>query len=162
MFIYSIRASTIKFFLLIGATLALLILIINIGDGSAVYASVDGLKVNYGGMNTNEDRVGFIESLGIMVKDAPVSDEVFTAPDSFDRILAGYNEVQKAQGLDLTKYRGKRITHYAYEVENFDYEGKVYANLYVYKGRIVGCDISSLDGGGLLSPLVGVDETKLK
>ncbi len=162
MFIYSIRAATIKFFLLIGATLALLLLIINIDGGVAIYAAADGTEVNYGGMRTNEDRVRFIEGLGVMVKDEPVTDEVFSAPDSFDRIIAGYNEVQKSQGLDLTKYRGKRITHYAYEVENFDYDGKVYANLYVYKGRIVGCDISSLDGGGFISPLVGVDEGKLK
>lgn len=162
MFIYSVRAATVKFFLLIGATLAILLIILGVGDGGAVYAAADGTEVNYGGITTNEERVRFIESLGVMVKDEAATDETFCAPDSFDRIILGYNEVQKSQGLDLTKYRGKRITHYAYEVENFDYNGTVYANLYIYKGRVVGCDISSLDGEGFISPLVGVDKSKLK
>ena len=162
MFICSVRASTLKFFILIGATLVLLIALISIGDADAVYASVGEVEVNYGGMKNNEDRVAFIEGLGVKVKDEPVSEKSFSAPDSFDRVIAGYNEIQKAQGLDLTKYVGKRITHYAYEVENFDYDGVVYVNLLVYKNRIIGCDISSLDNGGFVLPLVGVPAEKLK
>lgn len=162
MFIYSVRASTIKFFLLIGVTLILLVALVNISGTDAVYASVGDIDVNYGGMKTNGDRVAFIEGLGVMVKDDPASEEIFSAPESFDRVLAGYNEIQKEQGLDLTKYVGKRITHYAYEVENYDYDGKVYANLLVYKNRIIGCDISSADGTGFVTPLVGVDKAKLK
>ena len=162
MFICSVRASTLKFFILIGATLALLIAIISIGDTDSVYASVGEVKVNYGGMKSNEDRVAFIEGLGVRVKDEPVSEKSFGAPESFDRVIAGYNEIQKEQGLDLTKYKGKRITHYAYEVENFDYDGTVYVNLFIYKNRIIGCDISSLDKGGFVLPLVGVPTEKLK
>ncbi|MBR7117616.1 MAG: DUF4830 domain-containing protein [Clostridia bacterium] len=162
MFIYSVRASTIKFFLLIGVTLVLLVALINISGADAVYASVGDIEVNYGGMKTNEDRVAFIEGLGVMVKDTPTGEESFSAPESFDRVLAGYNEIQKSQGLDLTKYVGKRITHYTYEVENYDYEGKVYVNLLVYKNRIIGCDISSADGTGFVTALVGVDKAKLK
>lgn len=162
MFICSVRASTLKFFAIIGATLALLITLVMIGRTDAVPVSVGGVEVSYGGMRNNEDRVEFIERLGVLVKDEPVTEERFSAPDSFDRITGGYNEIQKAQGLDLTKYVGKRITHYVYEVENYDYDGKVYVNLLVYKNRIIGCDISSADGKGFVSPLVGLDESKLK
>lgn len=162
MFIYSVRASTMRFFILIGATLALLVLLINVGGTDTVYASADGVSVNYGGMKTNEDRVSFIEGLGVKVKDEPTTEESFTSPDSFDRVISGYNEIQKSQGLDLTKYTGKRITHYAYEVENYDYDGKVYVNLLIYKNRIIGCDISSADGAGFVLPLVGFDKAKLK
>ena len=162
MFIYSVRASTLRFLILIVATLALLITLVNISGSDAVYASVEGDTVNYGGMKNNEDRVEFIEGLGVMVKDEPKTTESFNAPESFDRVIAGYNEIQKAQGLDLSKYVGKRITHYVYEVENYDYEGAVYVNLLVYKNRIIACDISSTSGEGFVSPLVGVDKTKLK
>ncbi len=162
MFIYSVRASTLRFLILIVATLALLITLVNISGSDAVYASVEGDTVNYGGMKNNEDRVEFIESLGVMVKDEPKTTENFSAPESFDRVIAGYNEIQKAQGLDLSKYVGKRITHYVYEVENYDYDGAVYVNLLVYKNRIIACDISSTAGEGFVSPLVGVDKTKLK
>ncbi len=138
--------------------LVLLVAVLAIGDGSAIYASADGVEVNFGGMRSNGDRVEFIEGFGVMVKDEPKTEEVFSAPDSFDRVIAGYNEIQKAQGLDLTKYRGKRITHYVYEVENYAKDGEVIVNLYVYKQRIIGCDLSSSDGGGVLLPLVGIDK----
>lgn len=162
MFVLSIRASTIRFFVLIGATLALLVTLVLLGSADSVPTSVAGIEVSYGGMRNNEDRVEFIEKLGVLVKDEPVTEEKFSAPESFDRIIGGYNEIQKSQGLDLSKYVGKRITHYAYEVENYDYEGKVYVNLLVYKNRIVGCDISSADGKGFVSALVGLDGSKLK
>ena len=162
MYIYSVKASTIKFFLVIGVTLALLVTLISISGSNAVYASVGGVEVNYGGMKSNEDRVAFIESFGVKVKDEPAVEESFAAPESFDRIISGYNEIQKSQGLDLTKYAGKRITHYSYEVENYDYDGKVYVNLLVYKNRIIGCDVSSGDGVGFVSALVGIDSQKLK
>lgn len=162
MFIYSVRASTIKFFVIIGATLALLVTLVAISSHEAVPVSVGGIEVSYGGMRNNADRVEFIEGLGVMVKDEPVTEERFSAPDSFDRVSGGYNEMQKTQGLDLSKYVGKRITHYKYEVENYDYDGKVYVNLLVYKNRIIGCDISSADGVGFVSPLVGLDKSKLK
>ncbi|MBR2930284.1 MAG: DUF4830 domain-containing protein [Clostridia bacterium] len=162
MFIYSVRGSTLKFFVLIAATLALLITLVSLGGQDAVYASVGDLRVNYGGMKTNEDRVSFIESQGVLVKDEPTSESVFNSPDSFDRIISGYNEIQKAQGLDLTKYKGKRITHYVYEVENFDHDGKVEVNLFVYKNRIIGADVSSADGKSFVLPLVGIDASRLK
>lgn len=162
MFIYSVRASSIKFFLLVGATLLLLIVLVSMSGAETVPVSVGGVEVDYGGMKSNEDRVKFIEGLGVMVKDAPVTEEVFRAPESFDRVIAGYNELQKSQGLDLSKYTKKRITHYAYEVENYDYDGRVLVNLLVYKNRIIACDVSSADGQGFVSPLVGLDTSKLK
>ncbi len=162
MFIYSVRASTVKFFILIGVTLALLVTLIGLGTQDAVYASVGNITVNYGGMRTNEDRVNFIESFGVLVKDEPKIEESFSAPEALDRAVAGYNEIQKAQGLDLSKYKGKRVTHYSYEVENYDYDGPVYVNLLIYKNRIIGCDISSADGKGFVLPLVGLDTSRLK
>lgn len=162
MFVFSVRSSTIKFFLLILVTLTILITLVNIGDIDTVYASVGDIKVNLGGMRTNEDRVAFIEGLGVEVEDEPTTEESFTSPDSFDRIISDYNELQKSQGLDLTKYKGKRITHYAYRVTNYDYDGIVYVNLLVYKNRIVGCDISSGDGEGFVSALIGLDTSRLK
>ena len=162
MFVCSVRASTLKFFAVIGITLAILLALVSIDDSAAVYASSNGVTVNYGGMKTNEDRVAFIESFGLKVKAEPTTEELFSAPESLDRVMAGYNELQKSQGLDLTKYTGKRITHYAYEVENYDSEGKVYVNLLVYKNRIIACDLSSTQGEGFVLPLVGLDSTKIK
>ena len=162
MFIYSIRASTIKLFACIFACLGVLVLLLTLGSAETVYASASGKEINYGGMKTNEDRVAFIEGFGIKVKSEPVREESFTMPDDFDRVILGYNQIQKTQGLDLTKYERKRVTHYAYEVTNYDTDGTVYVNLLVYRNRIIAADISSLADGGFVSALTDVDASKLK
>ena len=162
MFIYSIRASTLKFFACIFLCLAVLVFLLTIGSTESVYASSSGREINYGGMKTNEDRVAFIEGFGIKVNSTPVKEESFTMPDDFDRVILGYNQIQKTQGLDITKYERKRVTHYAYEVTNYDHEGTVYVNLLVYRNRIVAADISSASGGGFVSSLTEFDTSKLK
>lgn len=162
MFIYTVKASTLKFFACIILCIAVLVLLITIGSTQTVYASAGGREINYGGMKTNEDRVRFIEEFGIKVKGEPVSEESFTMPDDFDRVISGYNQIQKTQGLDLTKYARKRVTHYAYEVTNYDSGGTVYVNLLVHKNRIIAADISSMHDGGFVSSLTDFDTLKLK
>ena len=162
MFIYTIRASTLKFFGCIILCIAVLVLLLTLGQAETVYASAGGREINYGGMKTNEDRVAFIEGFGIKVKPEPIAEETFTMPEDFDRVILGYNQIQKTQGLDLTKYSRKRVTHYQYEVTNYDTEGKVFVNLLVYRGRIIGADISSAADGGFVSSLTELDTSKLK
>ena len=162
MFIYTIRASTIKFFGCIILCIAVLVLLLTLGQAETVYASAVGREINYGGMKTNEDRIAFIEGFGIKVKPEPVTEETFTMPEDFDRVILGYNQIQRTQGLDLTKYSRKRVTHYAYEVINYDSDGTVFVNLLVYRGRIIGADISSMADGGFVSSLTEFDTSKLK
>ena len=162
MFIYTIRASTLKLFGCIILCIAVLVLLLTLGQAETVFASAAGREINYSGMKTNEDRVAFIEGFGIKVKPEPVADETFTMPEDFDRVILGYNQVQKTQGLDLTKYSRKRVTHYAYEVTNYDSDGTVFVNLLVYRGRIIGADISSAADGGFVSSLTEFDTSKLK
>ena len=86
----------------------------------------------------------------------------FRMPESFDRVIGGYNELQKKQGLDLSKYQHKRVTRYTYKVTNYDGEGEVYANLFIHRGKIVACDLSSVDPEGFVIPLTLVDRGNLK
>lgn len=162
MFVYSIRASTIKFFAVIGVCLALLITFTALGAGDTVYASVGGRTVNYGGMKTKDDRIAFIEGFGLRVDKDSETEERFSMPSDFDRVLQGYNELQKMQGLDLTKYGGRKVTHYTYKVTNYKDEGTVYVNLFVYRNRIIACDVSSGDPSGFVLPLSEIDVGKLR
>ena len=160
MFICSIRASTVKFFAFVLVAVALVIGVVGFGADAAVSASASG-DVNLSGIKTKEDRVAFMTSLGIQVADGEQS-QVFVIPKSFDRVILGYNEIQKKQGLDVTKYTRKKITRYTYEVTNFDSEGKVYANLFIYRNRIIACDVSSLDGDGFVYPMTKIPDGLLK
>ena len=86
-------------------------------------------------------------------------------PENFDRVMLGYNEIQKAQGLDLSRYAKKKVTRYTYEVTNYaelqpedaePYHGAVYANLLIYRNRVIGADISSADPTGFVEELVKI------
>lgn len=154
MFIYSVRSSTVKFFVLIAATLAVLAGVLVFGSGAAVAASV-GADIKLGGMKTNEDRLEFINQFGINVVGEAKESESFAVPETFDRILSAYNEIQKQQGLDLTKYKNKKVTRYTYTVNDYEgYDGEVNVNLIVYRDTVIGCDVSSVRPDGFIKPLI--------
>ena len=54
--------------------------------------------------------------------------------------------------LDLSKYKGKTVTRYTYEVTDYPgHEGeKIYANLIVRKNRIIAGDICSAEPSGFI------------
>ena len=152
MFIYSVRASTIRFFAVIALTLAVLIGVLAFGGGADSVSAASG-AVSFSGVKTNEERVAFISQFGIKVDTEPEETEEFRVPENFDRVISGYNEIQKSQGLDLTKYKNKKVTRYTYETA--DYNGKpAFVNLIIYKGTVIACDVSSTDPTGFVEPLI--------
>ena len=161
MFIYSVRASSVRFFGFIAIVLVLLFGAVSVLDGGTVYASSDS-SVSYDGMSTDEARLAFVRQFGLEVDESSMTSEAFTMPDSFDRVILGYNELQKRQGLDLSKYAKKRVTRYTWRVTNYNCDGEVYANLFIYRGRVVACDVSSADPTGFVLPLTEVDRSMLK
>ena len=65
------------------------------------------------------------------------------------------NEIQKLQGLDLTKYKNKKVTRYTYTANDYEgYDGEVNVNLIVYRNTVIGCDVSSVDPTGFVKPLI--------
>ena len=162
MFIYSIRATTVRFLLL---TLALAILV----GGLAISGATDSVsavslatEIDYDGVKTKEKRIEFMRDFGIEVDESSEQEQAFRMPDSFDRVIAGYNQLQLKQGLDLSKYRNKKVTRYRYKVTNYKGEGDVIANLFIHRGRIVAFDISSLTPEGFVIPLTLVERESLK
>ena len=159
MFVYSMRASTIKFFGVICIALVGLIALIALvpsyvnGNGmvEAGIANADTKSYNYDKIKGESDVAGFLNQFGWSVDMASVKKEEVTLPDEFDKVLTGYNEIQRAQGLDLSKYKKKRITRYTFEVTNYNgYEGKVLANVLVYRNKVIGGDICSADVTGFV------------
>lgn len=154
MFVYSVRASTVRFFGVIVLTLAVLIGALVIGrSGTVAVSAASG--VDFSGIKTNDDRLAFISQFGIEVSGDPKEEVTFRVPSKLEGVLADYNELQKSQGLDLTKYENKKVTRYTYEIEGYgDYTGPACVNLIVFRNRVVACDISSTDPSGFIEPLV--------
>ena len=153
MFIYSVRASSIRLFSVV--FLCLIGLLVAVLAGGGVSAASADVTVNYNGIKDEAARRKFIESQGYTLADGCIEEVKFTVPRDFDDVVAGYNEVQKKQGLDLERYHGKTVKRYTYAVTNYKgYKGTVYANLIVYRSRIIACDLSSAAPGGCIEPLV--------
>ena len=151
MFIYSLKAKTLKYFGLI--CLALVAVIVLASTLPAIGAETVGseVEINYSRIKTNDDRIEFLRQFGWEVSSEAVEGEQVTIPSDFDKVFAGYNEIQRRQGLDLSKYKGKTMMRYTYDVKNYKgYEGRVQVNLLVYKGKVVGGDVCSADVNGFI------------
>jgi hypothetical protein len=103
--------------------------------------------------NSVEDVASFIRSYGWEIRDNPDEIKEITIPAEFSGVYENYNEIQKRQGFDLSKYRTETVTRYTFSVLNFtDKDGKlvngVYINVLVFDGTIIGGDICTyaLDG----------------
>lgn len=159
MFIYSFKASTLKFLGIISITLVALIAIIVFvpvyaeGAGAISTGAVSSgeATVRYDKVKSAADAVNFLSQFGWTVDGGNPESASVTIPAEFDKVFAAYNEIQRAQGLDLSKYKKKELTRYTFEVTNYDgYEGRVLANVLVYRGKVVGGDICSADVSGFV------------
>ena len=153
MFIYSVKASTLRF---------AAIVVIGVSVFGALFffippyeqVSSASVLVSYDKVKTNEDRVELLSSLGYSVSAEPVQEVKVRIPSEFDRVYASYNEMQRSQGFDLSRYKNKEVERYTYVVTNYEgYDGTVYANLLVYRSRVIGGDICSADTAGFVHGL---------
>lgn len=152
MFIYSLKAKTVKLFgLICVALVGVIMLAAFVPNYVSASATVGNTEINYSKIKNNEDRIAFLKQFGWEVSPEETESEQVTIPSEFDKIFSGYNEIQKQQGLDLAKYKGKTMMRYTYDVTNYEgYEGKVQANILVYRGKVVGGDICSADVNGFI------------
>ena len=94
---------------------------------------------------TDEEKVAKKEE----VTASPAEATEVKIPRGSDEVFDRYNELQKSQGYDLSKYAGKKVMRYVYQVNNFpDAKEPVYATLLVYKDLIIGGDITDTTPGG--------------
>lgn len=155
MFVYTLKANTLKFFSIIGiALIALISLIVfvpryDIATTGAIQKETEHIR--YDKVKNNTDRIAFLAQFGWECSESATEEVTMTIPKEFDKIMKTYNEVQKQQGLDLEKYKGKDVTRYTYEITNYPgAEGKVIANLIICKNRVIGGDICSADVNGFI------------
>ena len=150
MFVYSLRASTLRFFGVIAVSLAVLFVLITLVPTYAVEAE-QTVSYSYEKVKSEDDAEKFLAQFGWIVDASPVEVTQVTMPSEFDKIFAAYNEIQKEQGLNLLKYKRKKLTRYTFEVKNYEgYDGRVLANVLVYRGKVVGGDICSADIDGFV------------
>ena len=149
MFVYSLRASTLRFFGVIAVSIVLLVALIALVPTHA--DDEMAASYSYEKVRNEDDAEKFLAQFGWTVDTEPLEVADVTMPDEFDKIFTAYNQIQKEQGLDLAKYKRKKLTRYTFLVTNYEgYNGKVLANILVYRGKVVGGDICSADVEGFV------------
>ena len=106
-------------------------------------------------LRTNEDRVAYLQALGWEVNSEPVETLQFLLPETLEEPYVSYNQLQLAQGFDLTQYVGKQVTRYTYTVTNDPRCAQgVQANLYICEEVPVAGDILCTGANGFQDTLV--------
>ncbi|MEM1484810.1 DUF4830 domain-containing protein [Oscillospiraceae bacterium PP1C4] len=114
-------------------------------------ATVKTVKVEKTPGKTNEQRVAFLKSFGWEVEEQEEEILDVMIPKQIDDVYGNYNEIQKTQGCDLTKYAGKRCKRYSYVVLNHPEDAEnIRANVIVYNGKIIGGDVCSIKLDGFM------------
>ncbi len=153
MFICSVKASSVKFFGILGlATVLLVALIFTLPESGNLSAStLSDNDISFNKIKTNEDRIDFLKQFGWEVESDPIEEQEIKISSDFDKVMSSYNDIQNTMGLDLTKYQGKKVNRYTYRISNYpNYEGTVYANVIVFKNKVIGGDICSADIKGFI------------
>ena len=150
------RAGTIKLVGVVCVALTVLITLIAFVPTYAVSSQTSAgvgekKEISYDKIKTEGDVAAFLSQFGWTVEGSPMETKTVTIPAEFDKVFAAYNEMQKEQGLNLSKYKGKDVTRYTFAVTNYEgYEGRVLANVLVYRNRVIGGDICSADLSGFV------------
>ena len=122
--------------------------------GRAVTASAEVKHVR-----TNDDRLAYLSGLGWEVSLQPIATEELLIPQQFSDSYTDYLKLQEDQGFDLTRYCGKRIKRYTYQLTNYPGQDEpMQIALLVYKNRVIGGQIQSASGSllhGLTRPAAG-------
>ncbi len=115
-------------------------------------------------LKTETQRQDFMKSMGWSVSEKYLECKVITIPDEFNDVYTGYNDLQKEQGFDLEKYKGKTVEIYSYQVYNYkDHEDKdcMICNLMIYDGVLIGGDVCCTELEGFIQGLRNNDSSAI-
>jgi len=152
MFIVSFKPKKRKSVVIFALIFIIFAAVIFSNSHASIYTS-DAI-IGSDGISNNEQRIFYLESLGLTVSAEPIEMAEVIIPDKFDDVYTRYNEIQKEAGFDLLHHRGESCIRYTYNVYNFEEEeSPVYANILVIEDHVIGGDISSAQLDGFMLPL---------
>lgn len=151
MFVYSFKANKKIIVGILCVIAALIVIAVALpGRAGQVNASL-GVSVRLAG---NDERVAFLKNFGYDVISEPVETKEIVIPEEFDNTYENYNNLQKQQGFDLSKYKGKSAKTYSYAVKNYPGVEKssetIRANMIIINDRIVAGDVCSVKADGFM------------
>lgn len=161
MFIFSFKTSRRRLFTLGILAVAFVIILaaffalVRSGSREAV-CPLGKYKLN---ARDNAERVEFLKQFGWEVSPEPTEISTVTIPAEFNSTYEKYNDIQRDQGLDLSRYQEKTCTRYTYQILNYkDASQGVRANILVLNDKVIGGDISSVLLNGFIHGFCNPDK----
>ncbi len=143
MMVMTARVDFKKIMLALTAVAALVLALIMLFSGK------DSTQTAAPAPSANDGRVKFLQDFGWDVTTSPVESGRVRIPEEASEVFDRYNTLQKGQGYDLSKYAGKTVMRYVYQVNNYPGATEpVYATLLVYKNQIIGGDVTDTAARG--------------
>ena len=133
-------------------------LIVLIAGMLLLFRSPDAAETIARGQNapavkTAEQRLAFLRELGY----SPGEEKSMQVriPKEGGEVFRRYNELQKSQGFDLTRFAGKNVMRCEFELRDFPgASAPVHATLLLYRGRLIGGDVTDSSPGGRVTALI--------
>ncbi len=113
-----------------------------------------GRTQNTSGVKTEKARVAYLADCGWEVESPALKEETVLIPKTFSPVFESYNELQKQQGFDLSRFGGQEVKLYTYKVLGSNLGENVVAMLYVSNGSVIGGDVHSTALDGFMCGLV--------
>lgn len=151
MFIYTVKSKQIRAILIILFVVLTVSVLVFLSKDSE-NASKDNNTVLLKAAD-NSERMSFISQFGWEVSEEPTEVREIVIPQTFDDVYKKYNEIQLAQGFDLSSYAGMRVKRWTYSVKNYaGYEDKdcIRINILVKDGTVIGGDVCSTELDGFM------------
>ena len=127
---------------LVAVAVLVLSLILLLGGGNTAQTAAPALSANDG-------RVKFLQDFGWKVTTSPTESGRVRIPEESSEAFDRYNTLQKGQGYDLSKYAGKTVMRYVYQINNYPGATEpIYATVLVYKNQIIGGDVTDSSAKG--------------
>lgn len=144
MMVMTAKVDMKKILLVLGAVAALILsAVLLLGGGE------DAQTTSATAISNNDARVQFLKDFGWDVTNTPVETSQVKIPEESSEVFDRYNNLQKSQGYDLTRYAGKKVMRYVYRLNNYPGATEpVYATLLVYKNQVIGGDVTDTAAKG--------------
>ena len=143
MMVMTAKVDMKKILLILAAVAALILsMILLIGEKDAAQTAAPA-------PGSNDARVKFLKDFGWEVTTSPKESSRVKIPEQTTEVFDRYNALQKGQGYDLSKYAGKTVMRYVYQINNYPGATQpVYATLLVHKNQVIGGDVTDTSAGG--------------
>ena len=105
-------------------------------------------------LSSTEGRQAYLSTLGWEIDPASESTKRVLIPRRLEGTLADYNDMQKAQGFDLSRHTGEQCDQVTYLVTNYPAQDQtVLVTLYIQGKRLIAGDIHSTSLNGFMHGL---------